>query len=250
MKFDERYHKFLAGDKFSVYAEFPMYDQSDVAMGNINRVAYLSNIVAGKNVLHVGCCDHIDVIKEKRGNGTWLHDVLCQNANRCAGIDINAETIAFLQNDMNVEEVYALDITAHLDAQNIDSTHDLRSVEWDYIILGELLEHIGDPVSFLKGIHRNFHANAKEIIITVPNAYHEKNLFSLFKNVENINTDHRFWFTPFTLSKIVTDAGFKPIELRYVWGTLPHRPLFNIFRMYYRTYPQARSSLVLHARFN
>lgn len=31
--------------------------------------------------------------------------------------------------------------------------------------------------------------------------------------IELINTDHKYWFTPFTIGKVLLQAGIKPIEL-------------------------------------
>jgi hypothetical protein len=36
------------------------------------------------------------------------------------------------------------------------------------------------------------------------------NIRGAWKNTEVINTDHRFFFTPYTIAKIAVDAGYEP----------------------------------------
>jgi hypothetical protein len=33
--------------------------------------------------------------------------------------------------------------------------------------------------------------------------------------VEIINSDHRFWFTPYTISKVLVSAGYNPEKITY-----------------------------------
>jgi hypothetical protein len=75
----------------------------------------------------------------------------------------------------------------------------VQDVNFDFVILGEILEHVSDPLSFLKII--NSKIKFKKILITVPNAFSINNFFNAFKTVEKINSDHYFWFTPYTISK-------------------------------------------------
>lgn len=60
-----------------------------------------------------------------------------------------------------------------------------------------------------------------------------------FKTIEVINTYHRFWFTPYTLFKIVSDAGYKISKLGYFeHSRLSQRELL-------KKYPAFRSTLVI-----
>ena len=33
--------------------------------------------------------------------------------------------------------------------------------------------------------------------------------------LEIINSDHRFWFTPYTIAKVLVSAGYKPDKISY-----------------------------------
>lgn len=74
-------------------------------------------------------------------------------------------------------------------------------------MVGEVLEHIGDPVAFLSTIRTKYCDYVDRIVVTVPNALRIANFQFAKQGMEVINSDHRFWFTPYTLAKIMTDAG-------------------------------------------
>jgi 2-polyprenyl-3-methyl-5-hydroxy-6-metoxy-1,4-benzoquinol methylase len=92
----------------------------------------------------------------------------------------------------------------------------ITSRQWDYMILGEILEHVDNPCDFLKTLNRLYRNNVDKIIISVPNAF----CFYNFRNIQNgfemINSDHRSTFTAYTLNKILYLAGFQLDDLFYV----------------------------------
>lgn len=54
-----------------------------------------------------------------------------------------------------------------------------------------------------------------EYIITVPNAFSFLRDKKFASRVECINSDHRFWFTHYTISKIMYMAGIKRIHVYF-----------------------------------
>jgi len=123
-----------------------------------------------------------------------LHKNIIDVAKNVYGIDILSEEIDILKNK------------GYLNLYNINILNDpipnnLKKINFDKIILGEILEHINNPSHFLNLVKQNF--KFKEIIITVPNAFYIGNFFNNFKNKELVNSDHRYWFTPYTISKQV-----------------------------------------------
>ncbi|GHV66149.1 hypothetical protein AGMMS49928_00120 [Spirochaetia bacterium] len=48
---------------------------------------------------------------------------------------------------------------------------ELENEKFDYAILGEVVEHVNDPVFFLKNIKENLKDGVEKIIITVPYAF-------------------------------------------------------------------------------
>jgi len=235
--YDDVTKDYLLGNSFSNGGIIHLTkNSSDI----IYRDDYLLDIARGKNILHLGFVDHIPLINEKIEKGNWLHKKLVDVSNLCYGIDINQEGIAYIKNKYGYENLYAVDIVSD------DIPADLIDTKFDYIFIPDVIEHIGNPVDFLKVIQDRFRDNAENIILTTPNAFRWNNFENSFKRIEIINTDHRFWFSPFTLSKIVTDAGYKINNLGY----FEHSKLskIRIFKRFIiNRYTPFRDTLIINA---
>ena len=206
------------------------------------RDDYLLKLVQDKKILHVGFVDHLPLVDEKIKQKTWLHNKLIEASTTCFGVDINKEGIDYIVNNHDVEHLYALDITKDPIPSEIANT------QFDYILIPDVIEHIGNPVAFLEALHERFEHNAKSIILTTPNAFRWNNFLNTFKNIEVINTDHRFWFTPYTLSKIVTDSGFSIRKLGYYeHGKLSKRQVLK--KIILKKYVAFRDTLIIESNF-
>lgn len=188
-KVDEIF-KYLKGEKFSNSLKFEVPNTNP---GIIYRLEFLEKISKGKNVIHIGFADHKDLILNKIKKGIWLHKLLLDNAKICVGVDVNCEAVEFVKNELNIDNVYCIDILKDEIPENI-----LR-IYWDFVILGEVIEHIDNPVLFLKELKKKIGKISKKIILTAPNALKYSNFVLAQKNIEVINSDHRYWFTPYTL---------------------------------------------------
>lgn len=199
MIYDHMTKDYLNGNSFSNGGKIRLdSNNSDL----LYRDDYLINIAQDKNILHLGFVDHIPLIDEKIINGSWLHEKLVSASNICYGIDINKEGIEYIKDKYKYDNLYAIDIVS----DSIPT--EIKEIEFDYIFIPDVIEHIGNPVKFLKTIHNIFKDNIKDIILTTPNAFRLNNFANTLRKIELINTDHRFWFSPYTLSKVVTDAGY------------------------------------------
>jgi hypothetical protein len=90
------------------------------------------------------------------------------------------------------------------------------------MILGEIIEHISNPAAFLNALRERYAGYVGKIILTTPHAFRYKNFTRAAKtHQEIINSDHRFWFTPYTLAKIAVDAGLWPEEFWLVENLKP-----------------------------
>ena len=194
------------------------------------RADRLVELARGLRVLHIGCCDHLPLIREKVGLGLYLHQNLCRAADRCVGIDTHAEGVTLLR-ELGFAEVYTPD----------SAPPQVLQAEYDLCLLGDVIEHVGDPVSFLRSMRRY---RFKQLLVATPNAFRWRNCLP---GGELINTDHRFWFTPYTLCKVLVDAGFEPqrVELCHgdhaSWrGALAARVMDH--------FPRWRESLLVTAR--
>ena len=202
MKISDKDLNYLEGRMFSDYYNFKVTNSNM----NLDREDYIAELVQGKKVIHLGFADHIENVDRKIKNGTWFHSILCDASERCLGVDINEETVEYIKNKYDMKDVLCGDITE-------SGLEVIKEECWDYLILGEVLEHIENPIGFLKSIQEAYGPYFKYILITVPNAFYAGNFLNGLKGKEHINPDHKFWFTPFTIAKVITCSGYKIDEI-------------------------------------
>ena len=235
MLYDDLTKSYLSGSKFSNGGIISLDSQKS---NILYRDDYLLKITENKNILHLGFLDHLPLIDEKIKKGNWLHKKLMDNSDICYGIDINKEGIEYIQNKYNYDHLYAMNIITDVIPEEILNT------KFDYLLIPDVIEHIGNPVEFLQSIKERFEDNVNKVILTTPNGFRLNNFLNSFKNIEVINTDHRFWFTPFTLSKIVTDAGYVINNIGYFeHGKLSRRQIFRKFIL--SRYSAFRDTLII-----
>lgn len=202
----------------------------------VYRLDFLEQLVRGSKVLHVGFADHIPLIAEKIKKNEWLHRRLVESAETCLGIDIDEEAIRYIRDTYGYDKLLKYNLLSDTPSEEIKATR------WDYMIMGEILEHIDNPVLFLSQILKNYGPNIQRLVITVPNAFSLSNIRLLKNNIEYLNTDHRYWFTPYTLAKVVSRAGWKPQSVQlceYYKG----RSVGRNFLL--KKFPVVRNSIIL-----
>jgi hypothetical protein len=86
------------------------------------------------------------------------------------------------------------------------------------IVLGEVLEHLSNPGSFLQRLRS---AYACPTIISVPSAFSEAGRRQALAGVECVNLDHVAWYSPKTLSVLLTRAGYRIATAAYY----NHKPI-------------------------
>lgn len=246
VRIEKRYHKYLGGELFNAGLCFPIVNRLDQKEVATNRFDLINQLCRGKSVLHIGCADHIALIPKKISAGTWMHGFLTQISARCLGVDISQPAIDYLQKSLGLANVICADLTTEVPAPLIERS------PWDKVFLGEVVEHINDPIGFLQSLKRGIHKYAEELIITVPNATRWENFENLRKGIECINSDHRFWFTPYTLAKTVSEAGFNPKAFYFVTAyktrrTIRPRTYFSYRRLI--RFPALRDTIILTAGF-
>lgn len=169
----------------------------------MGKQEYILTYLKGRNasIIDVGCASHKKNIDIQMKQGCWLHarldDVTIENY----GIDINTEACEYLKKEYRRTDCICANI--------IDDMEKIKKYiggKKNYLLLADVLEHINDPIGFLQKIKGG--GLAEKIIITVPNAFHFVNIYFAFrKNTEIINSDHKFWFSPFTILKCCKEAG-------------------------------------------
>ena len=207
-----------------------------------SRNAVLRSLCTEKEIIHIGCVDHnIETITAKLRKGKWLHKILCDTAKRCLGVDILEEGIRYIREDLNFEDVVAVDITSGAIPEVISST------KWDCMFIPDVLEHLDNPLKFLSRIHTMYCRYVKSVVITAPNSFTPANIKNARKGIECINSDHRFWFTPFSLMKLAVLAGFTVKRIHMCNHGAINRPRF--FYPFQSRHPLIRSSMVVELNF-
>ncbi len=205
MRLDAQTLEYLHGKKFSNHLTIPYSFHEPIE----NRILYLKNIVRGKKVIHLGCLDHLPLIDDKIARNQWLHKELTSSAAVCIGVDIDKEAKQYVETKHGFTNIILGDFTK-------EKLSVLASQQWDLAILGEILEHIDNPVSYLTAIRELYSDCLQRIIITVPNAWTKTTMRMANRSAEIINSDHRYWFTPYTLSKVIIQAGLTIEDIHFV----------------------------------
>lgn len=167
----------------------------------------LVEMVRAKTVLHLGFSDHKDLIDKKLAKGTWLHALIADSSAFAYGFDTNASAVAHVRN------LGFTDVTANRD--------DVPRRTWDILLMPDVIEHLPNVARELQMIREQFLFN--EIVITTPNAFRLRN--RCYFRTEVVNSDHRYWFSPFTLARCLSDCGYGDIQLSYTEGSRIRRPL-------------------------
>ncbi len=188
----------------------------------LDRIAFLKEYVARKNVLDIGCVEHT-TNNMKRSD--WMHRHICDASKTCLGMDYDQEEVLKLsERGFNV---------AAADATNFDLGR-----KFDVIVAGEVLEHLLDARGFFASITRHLEKNGC-LILTVPNA-NSLNYFmqNLFLGYEADGYDHTAFYTPLTIFNLLRKCGFEITRMAYLQpDTAGHhssillRALISLFRI-------------------
>jgi predicted TPR repeat methyltransferase len=191
MLIDEEVISYLGGNRFSSGRCFTIPPQRRI----VHRNARLLEIARGRTVLHLGCCDHTALIAGKIRRGCYLHELLYPAASRLVGVDISEEGVHTMRS-LGFTDIYL--------------PYDVPQQHYDLVIAADVIEHVPDVRAFLAETRRY---DFDRLVVTTPNAYRRTNRWQLGGEV--INTDHRYWFSPFTLAKVLVDAGYSVVSMEF-----------------------------------
>jgi len=173
------------------------------------RIEAILSAVKGRDILNLGCVNHnlpsTDEEKER-----WLQLRLMSrfpDAN-ILGLDIDRENVARMRLlGMNVEVG---------DAQTLNYV-----AEFDTIILGEIIEHLGNPGACLEGCRRALRPGGR-IVVSTPNIFCAMQMLMYLKNFDHaFNPEHVIWFCPQTLRTLAERSGLEMQSLNFVDDLAP-----------------------------
>ena len=165
-----------------------------------DRPAWLAQLCARADgpVAHLGCADS-PYTQELIDAGLLLHERLVRVAD-VTGFDVDEPALALLRQRMPGERFVNADVTAEIGPE--DQHH------YALAIAGEVLEHVPDADSFLRGCARLL-APGGRICVTVPNACSPKVGLRALAGRESVHPDHRVYYGPRTLERTLSGAGFQ-----------------------------------------
>ncbi|MBN1144185.1 MAG: class I SAM-dependent methyltransferase [Bacteroidales bacterium] len=163
-----------------------------------DKYSAIRNMCRNCEVLDVGCVGQDANFQ----TGKWLHNEIKAVAKKVTGVDIDSEKMERLK-----KEGYHL-----LHVSELDENPEF----FDIIVMADVIEHVSDPVGFLKSYSRFLKPTGK-MIISTPNANRAVNFFSiLLYNNYSVNDEHTCWFCPLTLAEVIQRAELKPEEFYWL----------------------------------
>jgi len=172
----------------------------------VDRIAFIARSCAGLNVLDLGAMDETAWFA-KRGRGTWLHEEISRKALRVDGVDSSAQIpVEGLRTGPNAT-IRRGDITdpKRLVAELEESP--------DVVVAGELIEHLENPLQFLRQFTAIDRLSGKTLILSTPNATAFHNFLIGLVRRESTHHDHLCILSYKTLVTLCTRAGFSGWEI-------------------------------------
>jgi hypothetical protein len=172
----------------------------------VDRIEFIARACEGLRVLDLGAMDET-AWAAKRGRGTWLHEVIGSSARAVDGIDnstlVPAEGLrtgpnsTIRRGDMTDPDLLVAAL-AHAP---------------DVVVIGELIEHLENPLQFLKRLAAIERLAGRTLFLSTPNATALHNVLIGLAQRESTHQDHLCIFSYKTLATLCTRAGFREWEI-------------------------------------
>jgi hypothetical protein len=180
----------------------------------VDRIAYISRACTNKVVLDLGAMDET-AIAEKRGHGTWLHEEIARVAARVVGLDCSTLLPAdglVTANNAIIRRGNIFDLDLLLAQINLIP---------DIVVAGELIEHLDNPLDFLKLFRRIPRLKGRTLLLSTPNATSIHNCLIALANRESTHRDHLCILSFKTASTLLAHAGYES------WQITPYHAKFS-----------------------
>ena len=183
----------------------------------VNRIGFVAAACRGKRVLDLGAMDET-AVESKRGRGTWLHEAISATASRVIGIDSSlAVPESGLVTGTNAE-------IRRGDVMAIEAWLEANAFIPEVVVAGELIEHLPNPLQFLRSLSAIDRLRGATLILTTPNATAVHNVAVGLLSRESTHHDHLCILSYKTLNTLCQRAGFA------AWDIVPYRAAFTEMR--------------------
>lgn len=169
-----------------------------------DRAGWLQRLCAqaGGEVAHLGCADS-PYTRELLAAGQLLHTRLVRVAS-VTGFDVDADALGVLRGALPEQRFVEVDVS--------EAVPEEERGRYELVLAGEVLEHVPDADSFLHGCGELL-ATGGRLCVTVPNACCPKIGMRALAGRESVHPDHRVYYSPRTLTRTLTGAGYEPVEV-------------------------------------
>ena len=174
-----------------------------------SRIDEVLRWIRGPAVLDIGCTAH-DI---EFGSPYWLHGHLRKRFPKVAGIDISEENIRIMR-EAGYSDVYV----QSAEAINLDE-------QFDTVIAGELIEHLGNPGQFLASARKHIRPGGR-LVLTTPNPFSlSYSAYALLKYPKTCsNAQHTIWLCRETLKNLLERYGYRVVHFGLVGYYRPDDP--------------------------
>lgn len=175
----------------------------------VPRIGFIRDCCRDKAVLDLGAMDET-AYQAKQGKGTWLHEEIASVAREVRGIDSST---------LIPGEGLRTGTHARIDRGDIMQLQAwLRQHEFvpQVVIAGEIIEHLENPLAFLRSVKSTMQLQGKQLMLSTPNATALHNGLIGLVSRESTHHDHLCILSYKTLSTLCLRAGFTS------WQIIPY----------------------------
>jgi len=160
-------------------------------ISDTDDVSWILREARGKSVIDIGCVEH-DLSYTDRPS--WKHRKIVDVASRVVGVDILEE--------------FAMELNRRgYDIRVCDATSDeYLGEQFDVAVLGDVIEHVENPVNLIRFAMRHLKDGGKAIVKT-PNPYYIDNVIKFAKGKDFVNFEHIAWYTPTMALELARRTG-------------------------------------------
>jgi SAM-dependent methyltransferase len=172
----------------------------------VDRIGYIRNACRNKVVLDLGAMDET-AFAQKRGQGTWLHEEIAGVADRVIGLDTSSVIPSSgLTTARNA-------IVLKGDILRLDDFLSHTDFNPDIIVADELIEHLENPLEFLRSFRRIPRLTGKILLLSTPNATAIHNCLIALANRESTHHDHLCILSFKTINTLLVRAGYENYQI-------------------------------------
>jgi len=172
------------------------------------REDFVLDLTRGRRVLHIGFLDS-PFTEANAARGELLHQRITGVASFLYGVDVDADALQVYR------RLTGDDANCILDIEKRDQQLSGLGLGFDVILLLEVLEHLHSPAEALQNLRELCLMNPGALAcVSAPNAFSAQVFAHAIRGTELVHPDHRYYFSPFTLRKLIEDCGFADVSLR------------------------------------